>query len=123
MREIKFRVWTGMAMEYNVLAGKLGVFYVQGLDPKDTASLSQFNTIYSESTPVMQFTGIKDRKNKEIYEGDILICEGRTEKPAVEFYRGCFFVIGNPSCDWDEDLIEVIGNIYEHPHLLNEGAK
>ena len=43
--ETKFRVWTGMKMDYDVVVGKLGAFYVAGLDPKDSASMSPANTI------------------------------------------------------------------------------
>lgn len=54
------------------MAGWLGAFYVQGMDPKDSACMSPFNTIYSEQTPVMQFTGFHDIYGIPIYEGDIL---------------------------------------------------
>lgn len=50
-REIKFRVWTGMSMGYKVMAGYLGHFYVAGMDEKDAACMSQFNTIYRKETP------------------------------------------------------------------------
>ena len=76
-REIKFRVWNGSEMVYDVIVGIFGIFYVNrgntfGLDENDSASLTPFNTRYPDNTPVMQFTGLKDKNGKEIYEGDII---------------------------------------------------
>ncbi len=72
-------VWTGATMEYNVTVGIFGTFYVNpnnnGLDEKDSASLTPFNTKYPDSYPVMQFIGIKDINGCEVYENFILRVE------------------------------------------------
>lgn len=126
-REIKFRVWTGALMEYRIVAGKLGVFFVGGLDPEDSASMSPANTIYSGSVPVMQFTGLKDKKGQEIYEGDILqdneYPEEGISNAAVTWNNdlGCWDTYPwGVTADFFEDY-EVIGNIYENPELLKNG--
>jgi uncharacterized phage protein (TIGR01671 family) len=73
--------------------------------------------VYHDS-PLMQYTGIKDKNGVEIYEGDIL------KWNAKEW--GCEF---NEVVEWDFDLLnarkydwaewcEVIGNIHENPELL-----
>lgn len=117
-REIKFRAWTGSEMEYKVMAGYLGAFYVAGIDPKDTASMSPMNTIYSENTPVMQFTGLKDKNGKECYEGDIIISEDSEIERIIEFRDGCFTEKNSfPTTPLPKNF-EVIGNIYQNPDFL-----
>ena len=132
-REIKFRVWNGQEMEYSVMAGIYGVFFVNpengnGLDPKDTASLTPANTKYFDETPVMQFTGLKDKSGKEIYEGDILTTE--TEKPMIvkwndKFASWCLYRDGWMFAHWFGESCQpeqcvVIGNRYENPELLQD---
>ena len=90
-REIKFRAWNGASMEINVMAGFLGAFYVQGIDPEDSASMSPFNTKL-EGVELMQFTGLHDRNGKEIYEGDIVTTTLVSELMTVEYtQRLCAF--------------------------------
>ena len=137
MREIKFRAWTGLKMEYDIIVGKFGAFYVNpfnnGIDPKDSASLTTCNTKYSDTTPIMQFTGLLDKNGKEIYEGDIVKKEDGT-KWVITWKNYAWFRcnLGNdghgrsfPDDTYGEYFVddnaldsEVIGNIYENPELL-----
>ena len=125
-REIKFRVWNGHNMEYKIMVGFLGTFYVSGIDEKDSASMSPFNTKYPEETPLMQFTGMRDLKNEtEIYEGDIVkggsyngvMCYGK-----VVWYGNMFTTFPLPNLTEGHDAnfvnMEVIGNVYANPELL-----
>ena len=77
----------------------------------------------NSSTILMQFTGLKDKKGIEIYEGDILDCG--INKLKVVFENGYFrtpYVDKNGNISnyrlngWIE--CEVIGNIFENPELL-----
>jgi uncharacterized phage protein (TIGR01671 family) len=82
---------------------------------------------------IMQFTGLKDKNGKEIYEGDV----GRINLPDIG-YVNCVCdwnvagfrwkkinemqgISANPSTSWSLVVkdFEVIGNIYENPELLS----
>lgn len=129
-REIKFRIWNGAEMVEDVTVGKFGVFYVNptnnGLDPKDSASLTPFTTKYDEGTPLMQYTGLKDKNGKEIYEGDIVRYEMPGPPPEdlmIEFIEPIIFSVASFDVEGAplyvvNDVCEVIGNIYENPELL-----
>jgi uncharacterized phage protein (TIGR01671 family) len=152
MRQIKFRVWIGTKMEYNILAGTLGVFYVPGPDPKDAACVSPMNTKYDEPTRIMQFTGLLDKTGKEIYEGDIAEEEifmimgdpiGKIRivfdwenagfiKRVLDSKGGIGFIPNGAKSDLAKvstkdaaNHCEIVGNIYESPELLpkTEGGR
>lgn len=135
-RKIKFRVWTGATMEYRVLAGALGYFYVEGMSNKDSACLSEANTIYDGAAPLMQWTGLVDKNGVEIYEGDIIkthsnFIVGFGPYKDSDYYGHNGFLlqrlnsIDSPFGFGEEYLGEVskttqvIGNIFQNPELLN----
>ena len=116
-------------MVYDVTIGKFGTFYVNptnnGLDPIDSASLTPLTTKYHEDTPVMQFTGLKDKNGVEIYESDRL--KDHSGYIWIVFWyndHACFgvkSVENNVSSEIiDNENMEVIGNIYQNPELLKQ---
>lgn len=75
-----------------------------------------------------QFTGFYDKNGTEIYENDVLVCEGKSFKYVVHYNLGCFEVIPNglprystplkyhvTSNDNQLELLEVIGNLFTTP--------
>lgn len=117
MREIKFRAWdkTNKKMLYpdeqNAKEWRKSVIL-----PDRGGSLSNGVLWESDRYPLMQFTGLKDKNGKEIYEGDIVNEIGMNKKLEVKF---------TPKEGWypfsSHDNWEVIGNIYENPELLEIG--
>jgi hypothetical protein len=112
MREIKFRAWSNL-LERMIYSDdprqkSLGWWGVVILD-KDRH--------HGEST--MQFTGLKDRHGKEVYEGDIVEWVENRSHNVVKFRHAAFFA-GAPlvNIDFRQHPIEVIGNIYENPDLV-----
>ena len=121
MREIKFRAWDGHRMQTDFTLDaedgmpRLVVYSIHG-SPGDP--VPQFK--------VMQFTGLHDKDEKEIYEGDVLHLQWlRNYRGVVEFRNGAFCMI-----DFSKEIVcrnlgdiisgdvRVIGNIYQHAELL-----
>ena len=68
---------------------------------------------------VGQYTGLKDKNGKRIFEGDILeFRAGRSH--IVRFEDGCFIFTGTAIPVRYADKFEVIGNIHDNPELLEE---
>lgn len=67
----------------------------------------------------MQFTGLKDKNGKEIYEGDI-VKTVKEDWVKVYYDRGNYWVWRYQLAYLWETGVEVIGNIYENPELVNQ---
>ena len=126
MRTIKFRgqkttngVWVYGSLVYsNEIQAAIYFQTGRGL-------VKSMEWVYVNPETVGQFTGLYDKNEKEIYEGDILKVQGLGEKIEVRFVRGVFAFLWNGDLD-DEAPInapthewaEVIGNIHDNPKLL-----
>jgi len=119
MREIKFRAWDKFNKRMSA------VFYLE-----ESPVFANFftPTNLNENMVVMQYTGLKDKNGKEIYDGDIVFLEDRTDKYKVEYtdnYARFFFrgINAQTITDFTRDKVsEIIGNIYEHSHLLDNNS-
>jgi len=128
MRKIKFRMWDGREMLYKL--ADQWVFWEDG----NTLTPIQDNLI------LMQYTGMKDKNGKELFESDIVLnhwtCTykkcGIPPIYSVIFRKGSFcykLEVGNRAYKYVSNQYypveltksnnwEIIGNIYEDSHLL-----
>ena len=135
MREIKFRAWDKIGkrmgevnyikysnVQYNQVSAR---FKQKGKTVDEWFNYGDKDGC--DNIILMQYTGLKDRKGKDIFEGDI-VAEG-TINYVVAFYAGAWRLKQNIDGDtWWKSLyryvanfrVEVIGNVYENPEFLQE---
>jgi len=135
MREIKFRAWdkTENRMARNVEELK---FNSRGIYAVVLNHLGFEMRRRAKDIELIQYTGLKDKNGKEIYEGDVVAFEdsdGGYEYPDVVVNTGIveygelrFYFTNRVAAEMDDfyikdgrcDDVEVIGNIYENPEML-----
>ena len=119
MREIKFRVWSNEGSE---MINWNELFFAPDLKE---FLINDDDAYYSK---IMQYTGIKDKKGKEIYDGDVIMSETYGIPMTIEFDEKYASFYCHESGGGEDDHLnmleaaqsEVIGNIYENPELLND---
>ena len=140
MRDYKFRVWEPLNKEmcyldfalYKFTSGRNSNKFV--LPPDKQSMQNPYTMMNLEAVDVMQYTGINDSVEKEIFDGDIVTARKYSNTGTftgyVHFLNGIYWVnfIGYESYytelidlkNAEYEPIRVIGNIYENPELMKE---
>ena len=129
MREIKFRAWLKDDKKMkvvNIIDLNFGSISFSELTPvkESNPEFDEIEVLFSE-VELMQYSGVKDRKGKEIYESDIV----KAKIGVMDFVLKVVFENSKFMAVGDDDLTafdlftiadkcEVIGNIYENSELL-----
>ncbi len=130
MREHKYKVWDKHKKVFiptDVWAIVQTGFNAFGIMLKDWEDYKEGEYFYKDSQELIQFTGLRDRNGREIYEGDILKTHDEIVKVYFNEAMACFdieYLCGDtealvqPMGEWDANHNEIIGNIHENPDLL-----
>ena len=141
MREIKFRAWVkkreAMAFVSVMYLDKLKYHAAVELNYPFNRKIEKTREIVNLSeVELMQFTGLKDRKGREIYEGDIVkryhritddefLCEVVYRQSCCQFVlrvvETCIDVGKNEIFELSQSVArncKVVGNIHENKELL-----
>ena len=113
MREIKFRAWD---KENEVMIYPKGILFDGRVVNFSCGILEPF-----EGYELMQYTGLKDKNGKEIYEGDIVKHAIWGDVYEIMFEDGGFYVLSSYDFQTiNEYPLEVIGNIFQDGDLLRD---
>jgi len=130
MREIKFRAWLKEDKKMvNVETMDFTDKSIQYLKRSEIINAYILRRESFDDVELMQYTGVKDKNGKEIYENDLISCN-KYKNIVVFFENGCFKIkypksdTTNTICTLDTFLekykCKISGNIYENKNLLEE---
>lgn len=126
MSEIKFRAWLPhaehkMYYDIGVVRGKPYFENTRLVYESSHKTLRKGDNKPKWEYHLMQYTGLKDKNGKEIYEGDI-VHHGKNTISEVKFKDGAFTIAETCLYYKRPSELTIEGNIYENPELLADTA-
>jgi uncharacterized phage protein (TIGR01671 family) len=128
MREIRFRAWDKTTKTMLYIEPFEYIHIMTGKCRFDDGLIDDGHYLERDDFILMQFTGLKDKNGKDIYEGDILSHFEGKYQIIYNDNHACFMADGfyearyDDPCNIFEEIerhqVEIIGNIYENPELL-----
>ena len=124
MREIKFRAWHKEKKEI-VKVEEIDFMnkVINYIDNDYENNRQEIIGACFEDIELMEYTGLKDMRGKEIYEGDILFESSGEEYFKVVFEDGSFRLESEEYSLLLKNyahICEVVGNIYKNSELIKE---
>ena len=122
-REIKFRAWnTGKRMKTGMYSWEeMKETLMHEIRPEKSLFAPFIQSEQFKENPwivLMQYTGLKDKNGKEIYEGDVVRHTQLEYVGEIVWPRYVETSAGEDYKEMQNDYLEIIGNIYENPELL-----
>ena len=110
-REIKVKFWNGKKMSQSYELIDLLYEGVPSILANSNGELDT-NPKKLEKIITLEWTGLKDKNGKDVYEGDFVYLAGYGN------YQAVFPFIELYEAESEKDIGEIIGNIYSNPELL-----
>ncbi|EOD3832070.1 YopX family protein [Staphylococcus aureus] len=120
---LKFRAWDKLGKEMHKVSAidfsskGARIIRLAGVQSNGKGDHKRWHS----SVELMQSTGFKDVNGVEIYEGDIVQDSYSGEVSFIEFKEGAFYITFSNVTELiseNDDIIEIIGNIFENEELL-----
>lgn len=123
MREVKFRAFIKQ-LKMVVPVTDL-YFECKEIECDLTSGKGETSVFSINEIELMQYTCLKDKNGKEIFEGDVVITDEADGLDQIIYYKGAFYIESLSNRNFGDELlsdliVEVIGNIYENPELLEK---